>query len=87
MVTSFTGYADDIFHVTSNFHIQKPTFGRKASKFGGKSKHSWTPRVSFRLIFATSGTLGTCWRHQVPSGVVVRNVEGKSRAKALLNTV
>ena len=88
MLTSFTGYADDIFHVISNFHIQRSKFGRKPNKFDGCSKNNWTLQGSWGSIFATAGDL---WhlvepeQHQVSRGVVVRIVEVKSRVEALLN--
>ena len=34
---SFTDYEDDIFEVISNLHVQRPKFGGKIYKFGGKS--------------------------------------------------
>ena len=38
--TSRTGYADDIFHVISNFHVQRSKFG---VKFGGQfEEKNWT---------------------------------------------
>ena len=36
MVTSFTGYADDISHVIYNFHTRRFKFGRKSDKYSGK---------------------------------------------------
>jgi hypothetical protein len=55
MLTSFTGYADDIFHVISNFHIQRSKFGRKSNKFEGYSKNNWTLQGSWGSLFATAG--------------------------------
>ena len=88
MLTLFTGYADYIFHVISNFHIQRSRFGRKCDKLDGYSKNSWTLQGSWGLLFATAGDpwhLVEPGQHQVSRGVVVRIVEGKLRAKALLN--
>ena len=88
MLTSFTGYADDIFHVISNFHIQRSKFGRKSDKFDGYSKNSWTLQGSWGLLFTTAGDpwhLVEPGQQQVSRGVVVRIAEGKFRAEALLN--
>ena len=74
MVSSLTGYADEI----SSFHIQILKFGKKCDKFGGNSENSWTPQGSWGLINPTPDTLHTWWR-QVPSRVMVRIVKGKSR--------
>ena len=84
MFTSFTGYEDDIFHVILNFHIQRSRFGRKSDNFGGYSKNSWVHGACF---FQLQGTLDLVepGQHQVSRGVVVRIVEGKLRAEALLN--
>ena len=62
MVTSYAGYADDIFHVISNIHIQRSKFGGKTDKFGRNSKNSGTLPSSWGWLFPTPGTLGTWWR-------------------------
>ena len=88
MLTSFTGYADHIFHVISNFHIQRSKFGRKSDKFDGYSKNSWTLQCSWGSLFAIAGDpwhLVEPGQHQASRGVVVRIVKGKSRVLALLN--
>ena len=38
MVTSFTGYADDVFHVITIFPTQKSKFGVKSYKFAETQK-------------------------------------------------
>ena len=85
MIPSFKGYADDIFHVISSFHIYRSKFGGQSYKLG---KNCWT-RVVHGVTFSNSkdpwSFVGPgC--HQVSSVVVVRIVEGKSRVEALLNT-
>ena len=59
IVTSFTRYADDIFNVTYNFHIQIYKFGgifftnlAKTLKIVGPN--SWTPLESWGLLFTES---------------------------------
>ena len=88
-LTSFTGYADDIIHVISNFYIQRSKFGGKTDKPGGNLENSWTPRVHGADFFPNSRDpwhLVAPGRRQVSTGVVVRIVQEKSRAEALLNT-
>ena len=59
MVASFTGYADDINHVISNFYIQRSKFAGNSDKLGGNSENNWTPNGSWGSFFPTTGTLGT----------------------------
>ena len=85
MITSFKGYADDIFHVISNFHIYRSKFGEKSYNLA----EIIGPRVVYGVAFSNSKDPWSLVRpgfHQVSSGVVVRIVEGKSRDEALLNT-
>ena len=89
MSTSFTGYADLICHVISNFHIQRSRFGQKSDNFCRYSKKSWTLLGSSGLLFPTPGDpwhLVDPWQHHGSREGVVRIVEGNSRAEALLNS-
>ena len=52
MVTSFTWYADDVFHLISNFHIQRSKFVEKSEKVGGNFENSWNLRCSCGLAFS-----------------------------------
>ena len=54
MVNLFTGFADDIFHIVSIFHIQISKFGRKSEMFGGNSKKKLDPVGFMGLAFSNS---------------------------------
>ena len=74
MFTSFTGYADDIFHVISNFHITR-------SNFGVYPKNCWTRFCQLQEPLILGGARAT------PSvkGSGGQDCRGKQRAEALLN--
>ena len=54
MVTSSIGYADDIFHVISSFHIYRSEFGSKPDKLGRNCR---TPRGLWGRFFQPQGPL------------------------------
>ena len=56
----FTQYADDIFHVISNFHVQRSKLGGKTDEFGGKSEKSWTLHNSLNTLFPTLHQYSIC---------------------------
>ena len=83
IVTSLTGYADDIFHVFFFliFTFKDQNVGENLTNLA-ENLNTVGPRGIHRAcFFQLQGP-----REQKPSGVVVRIVEGKSRAEALLNT-
>ena len=49
----FSQYADDTFHVISEFHAQRSKWGGKFDKFGVKSEGSWDVQDSWDLFFPT----------------------------------
>ena len=54
MITSFKGYADDIFHVISSFYIYRSKFDRKSYKPG---RNCWTPHGLWGCFFQLQGPL------------------------------
>ena len=74
-------YADDIFYVISNLAENLTNLAEILNIVGP----CWIHEACFFQLHGPLA-LGGLGRHQVPSGVVVRIVKGKSRAKALLNT-
>ena len=85
MVTLFIRYAADIFHVISNFQIEKSKFDGKFDKLNIKF---WTPHGLWGCFSNSKDpwSLVGPGCHQVSSGVVVGIIEGKLRVEALLNT-
>ena len=69
--------------------FSKSKFGGKYDNFGKNKTKKITPRGSWGSLFQLQGPghLEVPGRHTVPSGVVVRIVEGKSRAEALNTAV
>ena len=67
MVTLFTGFAYDIFHVIANVHIQTTKFGKKSDKYGGNSENRWTCAVHRARFFQLQGPLAHGVAREPPS--------------------
>ena len=67
MVTSFTGYADDVFHVITNFPIQKSKLGGKSDKFAETLKIVGPRGVHGARFFQLQGPLALSGLRLPPS--------------------
>ena len=87
MFFSLPGNTYYILYVISIFYIQRFIFHRKSDKFGGYFENSLTLQGSLGSLVPTPGDpwhLVEPEQRQVSRRVVVRIIEGKSRAEALL---